>query len=230
MKKILLIIILLITCIFVNAGIGVGTSSIGALPVELVSFTAFSNSDGIILNWQTATEVNNYGFDIERRISNLEGNGSWEKVGFVEGNGNSNTPRSYSFTENYYLEGIIQYRLKQIDTDGKFKYSEVIEANNTLPEKFELSQNYPNPFNPSTTIAYSIAQDANVTIKIYDVLGNQIVVLIDEEQSAGNYQIVFNTASVKGGISSGVYFYRIQALGMDGTENFIATKKMAVLK
>ena len=143
------------TGVFTNSVYGIGLSS--ALPVELTSFTAEIQNNSIKLNWQTATEVNNYGFEIERSQNSV-----WVKIGFVKGNGNSNSAKVYSFTDAQKLSGKYSYRLKQIDNDGVFEYSKVIETYFELPETFNLSQNYPNPFNPITKIEYQLPATSNV--------------------------------------------------------------------
>jgi len=199
------------------AGIGVGYSGIGVLPVELTSFTAKQGINGVELQWVTATEVSNYGFDVER--ANAGKDAIWEKIGFISGHGNSNSPNNYSFTDNKPLDVKSQYRLKQIDKSGAFKYSNAIEAGAVIL-KYDLAQNFPNPYNPSTLIIYSIAAQSNVTIKIYNVLGKLITTLVNENKEAGNYQVSYNAA----GIGNGVYFYKIQA------GNFASTKKMLLLK
>jgi len=199
------------------------------LPVELTSFTAASTSsangeNNVVLNWQTATEVNNYGFEIERsevRSQNLE----WNKIGFVQGNGNSNSPRLFSFTDEYVPEGKYRYRLKQIDTDGKFEYSDIVEIDLTNPPlEFVLEQNYPNPFNPGTTIKYSLAKDSFVSLIVYDVLGNEVTVLVNEQQASGNYEVSFDGKSVSGDLTTGIYIYRL------GTGSFTSVKKMLFIK
>jgi len=218
-----------LTIIFVltlrlNAGIGVGTSAVGALPVELTTFAATATSDNIQLNWTTATEIDNYGFEILRQACLPEGkaqNDRWSLLGFVEGHGNSNSPKEYSFVDESVFPGFYQYRLKQIDTDGSFAYSEIIEIQfGVVPTKYVLEQNYPNPFNPTTVISYSIPTASNVSVKVFDVLGNLITTLVNQNQEAGNYKINFNS----GGLSNGVYFYKIQA------GSFIAINKMLLLK
>ncbi len=177
--------------------------STSPLPVELTSFSANIEGNKILLNWETATEVNNYGFEIEKQKSEINNkNSMWEKVGFVEGNGNSNSPKFYSYKDNSItISGKYFYRLKQIDIDGKFEYSDEIEVNISAPEEFNLSQNYPNPFNPVTTIKYQIpAQDQNdntsvltsVRLNVFDVLGNEIATLVNEKQNPGNYEVSFD--------------------------------------
>jgi Secretion system C-terminal sorting domain len=219
MKIIISIIILFSTQLF--AGIGVGYSSIGALPVQLSSFTAILNGNSVELHWTTATEVNNYGFDVERKSSQTSPiQTSWSKIGFVRGNGNSNSPKDYSFVDKSISNGKYSYRLKQIDTDGKFEYSNVVNIDINVSAKYFLNQNYPNPFNPSTIIAYSIPASSNVTLKVYNVLGKLVTTLVNKYQQAGSYRVYFDASF----LSNGVYFYRLQA------GNFSATNKMLLLK
>lgn len=194
------------------------------LPVELISFTGKIIGKKILLNWQTATEINNYGFEIERSW----GNEIWKKIGFVNGNGNSNSPKDYSFMDNQPLEGVdIKYRLKQIDNDGQFEYSDIITLNFSITT-FELYQNYPNPFNPSTTVSWHSPIEGNVNIKIYDVLGNLVCEVINEHKSAGKNQIEFNAISQEKNIASGVYIYQIEISSDDFHHTMI--KKMTLLK
>ncbi len=195
-----------------------------ALPVELVSFTADVRQNSVILNWQTATEMNNYGFEIERSKEKSH----WGKIGFVEGNGTSNSPNEYSFTDVVSQSGKYFYRLKQIDIDGAYKYSNVVEVIVGSPEKFELRQNYPNPFNPVTTIEYSIpivkaknfSPQQKVELKIYDVLGREIATLVNKKQLPGNYSVKFDASN----LPSGVYIYSLRS------GSFVATRKMILLK
>src|ERR1035437_2483379 len=176
------------------AGIGVGYSIVGSLPVELTSFTAKQSVSGVELRWATATEVSNYGFDVERSyLLSPNDKTNWDKIGFISGHGNSNSPNSYSFIDNKPLSTKSQYRLKQIDKNGAFKYTNAIEAGAVIL-KYDLAQNFPNPYNPSTVITYSIATQSNVTIKIYNVLGKLITTLVNENKEAGNYQVNFNAA------------------------------------
>lgn len=208
---------------------GGGTFCSGPLPVELVSFNATAEDNIVELKWKTATEVNNYGFEVERKFGNDQSPVSnFTKIGFVAGNGNSNSPKEYSYEDKSPIGGNkFKYRLKQIDNDGKFEYSDIIEIT-VLPDKFELSQNYPNPFNPLTKIRLAIPnvlvsgtkQSTNVTLKVYDILGNEVATLVDEEKYAGVYEVSFDASQ----LSSGIYFYTLQA------GSFIETKKMIVLK
>lgn len=193
------------------------------LPVELTSFTAIAGKNGVQLNWSTATEVNNYGFEIERcvaQISNLCNN--WEKIGFVQGHGNSNSPKDYLFVDANPPAGKVLYKLKQIDFDGTFEYSNVVEVNVDTPQEFRLAQNYPNPFNPSTVINYQLPVDGNVTLKIYDMLGNEVATLVNQYQKAGSYNYTFSILHYT--LSSGVYYYRLQS------GNFVETKKFMLMK
>lgn len=196
--------------------------SIVPLPVELNSFTAASMSSAAVkLNWTTATEVNNYGFEVERQFAvNNNPLLVWETIGFVEGHGNSNSPKNYSFSDSEALEGTVQYRLKQIDIDGNFEYSDVVEIALSLPTEYNLAQNYPNPFNPTTKIEFSLPSENNVEIRIYNLLGSEITTLLNEKKKAGNHFVVFNGSY----FSSGVYFYKIVS------GNFSAIRKLTLLK
>ena len=195
------------------------------LPVELKSFTAVSNGNGVSLNWKTATEVNNFGFDVERK-SNDAGS-EWVKVGFVIGSGNSNSAKEYSFTESNIIAGKYSYRLKQIDRDGGAKYSSEVEVEiKPIPTEYVLQQNYPNPFNPSTVIKFSLPFDSRVSLKIYNLAGQEVKVLKDEVISAGAQEVQFKSQ----GLTSGVYFYRLNAESLDGKHNYTSVKKMTFLK
>jgi len=209
---------------------GGGTFCTGALPVELVSFNSIVSDNKVELNWITATEVNNYGFEVERGIGQKAiGNSAWEKIGFVQGNGNSNSPKEYRFTDNTTTSGLYAYRLKQIDNDGIFKYSSDVEVTvGQFPNDYSLNQNYPNPFNPETKIRYSIpivethggASVQNVLLKVYDMLGREVATLVNEVQEAGTYEVSFNGKS----FTSGAYFYRFQS------GNYVKINKMTLIK
>jgi hypothetical protein len=212
-------------------------SSKEPLPVELTSFAANEIAGKVILNWNTATEVNNYGFEIERTTTTghpeqandastpSPKNGSvaqhdWMRIGFVEGNGTTNAPKSYSFTDKS-ANGKILYRLKQIDRDGKFEYSQTIEVTAvTAPKEFALEQNYPNPFNPTTVISYQLPVSGNVSLKIFDILGKEVAVLVNEVKEAGSYSAQFDGTK----LSSGLYFYKLT------TNQFSSIRKMLLLK
>ncbi len=205
--------------LFVGTEDGIFRSN-STLPVELTSFTAAVNKNRIKLNWQTSTEVNNYGFDIERS-ENIPDNLEWEKIGFIPGNGNSNSPKDYTYVDVNPVGGSeFLYRLKQIDNDGQFEYSDIVEAE-LVPTEFALYQNYPNPFNPNTKIRYSLKDNTQfVSLVVYDVLGNEIKTLVNEEKPAGTYELTWSAAN----LPSGVYFYRLQA------GSYTETRKMSLLK
>jgi hypothetical protein len=200
---------------------------ISVTPVELSSFTAELNGTEVKLNWSTATEVNNYGFDLERQVGNRQlALSSWVNVGFVAGHGNSNSTKQYSFIDKNPTGGKkFSYRLKQVDIDGEFEYSPVVEID-IFPDQFLLSQNYPNPFNPSTRIKYQLPSNSYVKIKVYDMLGNELLTLINQEVEAGIYEIEFEM----NGFASGTYFYSLQAHIRGGSESFTSTKKMIILQ
>jgi hypothetical protein len=189
------------------------------LPVELVSFRGTATAQGVQLTWQTATERNNAGFEVQRRSENRGASAEWQVLGFVRGAGTTSEAQSYSFLDRT-ASGKVQYRLKQIDFDGQFEYSNVIEVDAGLPKVFALEQNYPNPFNPSTVMSYQLPVASNVSLKVYDVLGREVATLVNGRQEAGRYSVSFNAAS----FASGVYFYRLQA------GNFVQTKKMIMVK
>ncbi len=193
----------------------------GVLPVELSSFTSTLNGRNIRLDWTTATEKNNYGFEVERTtttghpeqanapIYDPVGKGNWTKIGFVEGNGTTNAPKSYSYTEKNISTGKYSYRLKLIDRDGKFEYSQQVEVTVSAPKIFALEQNYPNPFNPSTTINYQLPVAKHVSLKIYDAIGREVATLVNEVKDAGYYSAQFDGAR----FSSGIYFARLSSSG-----------------
>lgn len=194
------------------------------LPVELTSFTATAKGQGVELAWKTATEVNNYGFEVERKVSSLGSarDDKWAKIGFVEGAGNSNAPKEYSFTDALSANGKYLYRLKQIDRDGKFEYSHEVEVViSHLPQKFALMQNYPNPFNPATTISFTVPSVERATLKVYDLTGREVGTLFNEVANPGQtYHVVFNGK----GLASGIYIYVLQ------TPTFREVKKMQLIK
>jgi Secretion system C-terminal sorting domain len=189
----------------------------GAVPVELISFSASAAANVVTLNWQTATETNNRGFEIERSTTNT----TWSAIGFREGKGTTTEPQQYSYTDK--LSGTntskLYYRLKQIDFNGSFEYSNIAEVNFS-PLSFSLSQNYPNPFNPSTKIKYSIPQASKVVVKVFDMLGKEISTLVNDEKQAGTYELTWNAEN----LPSGVYYYRISS------GNYTAVKKMILMK
>jgi len=199
---------------------GSGTICDAPLPVELTSFTAELKNKSVTLKWETVTEVDNYGFDVERKT----GTGDWEKIGFVEGHGNSNSPKFYSFKDNHLNGGYkLYYRLKQIDTDGSFEYSEVINVY-VVPESYELAQNYPNPFNPVTNIKFSVPEQSRVKITVYNMLGEKVIELVNAEYEPGFYEIQFNSSASGFILSSGMYIYTLES------ESFRTIKKMMLLR
>jgi len=195
------------------------------LPVELTTFNAVSESNKVVLNWTTATERNNYGFEIERAEvdNNSYGSLPFFKIGFVQGHILSNSPKEYSFVDNTVSPGNkYSYRLKQIDNDGPTSYSKIIDVQTgVIPGGFILNQNFPNPFNPSTTIKFAFADNTKAELIIYDVLGNKIAELFNNNADAGRiYEVQFNASN----LSSGVYCYKLTGVNKTGI------KKMLILK
>ena len=149
------------------------------------------------------------------------------KIGFVQASGNSSSPKEYNYTDRKLNSAKYSYRLKMIDNDGTFKYSDIVEAEVEIPKEFSISQNYPNPFNPTTRIDFSIPEKGNVRISIFNALGEEIRVILNEEKDAGYYSVEINTSD----LPSGVYFYQLRAGSSSGSEQvFINTKKMLLLK
>jgi hypothetical protein len=187
------------------------------VPVELTSFTGNVNNLGqVILNWQTATELNNQGFEIERRIESSE----FRTIAFVEGAGTVTEIRNYSFIDKTADQGINYYRLKQVDFDGTFAYSDEVEVDVAAPLTFDLAQNYPNPFNPSTNIQFSIPESGNVKLSVYNLVGEEVAVLVNGFSQAGTFEVTFDASN----LSTGVYLYKLQSA------NSVQTMKMMLLK
>ena len=187
------------------------------IPVELVSFNASLNQSNVSLSWTTATELNNRGFSVQRKVST-----QWQDLGFVEGKGTTTEINSYSYIDDISSiesNGKIHYRLKQIDYDGSYAFSSEVLVMMT-PAEYKLSQNYPNPFNPVTRINFQLPYASHVTLKIYDVIGSEVATLVNEIKAAGNYNLDFNASS----LASGVYYYKLQA------GDFVQNKKMILLK
>jgi photosystem II stability/assembly factor-like uncharacterized protein len=192
-------------------------------PVELTTFTVSEKDNGAVLQWNTATEVNNYGFEIERRVVNGERQtvNSWVNIGFIKGAGTSNAPKVYSYSDAIGFSGRYIYRLKQVDNDGSYKYSNEAEVTIAVPKVFALSQNYPNPFNPSTTIEFTLAEDSHVSLKVFDMMGREVATLINQDLRAGEpHGAIFNASR----LASGMYFYRLE------TEKSSLVKKLMLLK
>ena len=186
------------------------------IPVELTSFTASVSGNNVTLNWITATELNNEGFDVLR--STVED--VWDEIIFVPGFGTTTEIQYYSFVDKNLASGQYSYRLKQVDFDGSFAYSDVVTVEVTNPVKYDLSQNYPNPFNPSTAIKFTLAKGGNVTLKIYNTLGEEVALLVNQVMESGNHEVNFDAFN----LGSGIYFYRIEA------GDFSQVKKMTLLK
>ena len=191
------------------------------IPVELTSFTANIHENDVMLSWVTATELNNSGFEIQRSLKTESEKAVWDKIGFIQGNGSSTESHAYSFTDaNIVKPGHYSYRLKQIDFDGKYAYSPIAEIDVNKPSRYYLSQNYPNPFNPTTTIEFSTPERSHVSLKVYDVLGNEVATLVNGWMESTNHKVIFNAAD----LASGIYYYTLT------TGNFTSTKKMILLK
>ena len=189
-----------------------------ALPVELTSFNAAIRNGLVDLKWETATEVNNYGFEVERKTATAD----WSKIGFVEGHNSTNSPKYYSYSDKPVGTGKIAYRLKQIDNDGQFEYSPVVEVLvDNLPNGFVLEQNYPNPFNPETSIRFALKEDTKTTLKVYNSLGAEIATLFDGTAEAGRYYDVKFSGS---DLASGFYIYKLVA------GEYVSVKKMLLMK
>jgi photosystem II stability/assembly factor-like uncharacterized protein len=192
-------------------------NSLVIVPVELAGFTASVRGSDVTLNWQTATETNNMGFEIERR----EVDADWVQLGYIEGKGTTTETSTYSFVDKNVLAGTYNYRIKQIDFDGSFEYYNLQNAVEVgVPDQYRLTQNYPNPFNPTTKITYSVPVDGFVSISIFNILGEKVTTLVNANVKAGHYEVTFDAA----GIASGMYLYRMES------GDFISVKKMMILK
>jgi hypothetical protein len=194
--------------------IGLATSLV--VPVELTSFTASADVKEVTLSWSTATELNNYGFEIQRKSLS----GEFATVAFVKGQGTTTQKNEYSFLDKNLDEGRYFYRLKQMDYGGQFSCSQIVEVEIRMLDKFTLEQNYPNPFNPTTTIGFGIPEKGNIKLSVLNILGEEIRVLLNEEKEAGYHSVDFDASE----LPSGVYFYKLQA------GNYINTKKMILLR
>jgi hypothetical protein len=198
-------------------GIRVTTVWADVVPVELVSFNAAANGSAVSLTWMTATETNNNGFSIERK----RGSGDWQAIGFVKGNGTTTQANNYSFSDrNIEAKASYSYRLKQMDFDGSYSYSKVVQVSSNLVNTFELKQNYPNPFNPSTQISFSLAKDGFVKLVVYNLLGQEVKTLINRNMEAGSYSMSFDAYDLQ----SGIYIYKLTSAGSS------LTKKMMLVR
>jgi WD40 repeat protein len=185
------------------------------IPVELITFRATVDKNNVTLLWRTATETNNQGFEVQR-----SSDGEFETIAFIEGHGTTTETQAYSYSDRNVNVGSYSYRLKQIDFDGTFEYSSVIETDVPAPAVFTLEQNFPNPFNPTTTIEFGVQNKSNVKITILNTIGEEVTVVLNEERESGFHKVEFNAEN----LPSGIYFYRLQA------GNFIETKKMVLMK
>ncbi len=186
------------------------------VPVELTSFSANFVDNFVNLSWITATELNNHGFEIQRRVAESD----FATIGFVRGEGTTTNHKDYSYIDNYLVDGKYFYRLKQVDYNGSYEYSNVIEVDVRSLNEYALEQNYPNPFNPITTIGYVLRERTNAKLVLLNAIGEEVSVLVNEEQDKGFHKVDFNATN----LSSGVYFYRIQA------GQFSDTKKLILMK
>ena len=219
----------LTTPVTLNSGSGyiyttLATSDGIPLPIELTSFSATSSNNNAILKWSTETEVNSSLFEIEKKKIDTE---IWQTVASVKASGNSNSPKNYNFIDQKLNSGRYLYRLKMIDNDGSFKYSNAVEAEVGLPKDFTVSQNYPNPFNPTTSIDYQIPFDSKVTLELYGISGEKVGTIINNELSAGYYTAEVNASELN--LASGVYLYRMSVTSNAG-QNFMSVKKLMLMK
>ncbi len=197
-------------------GIRIGSSWSDVVPVELASFIATVKNNGVSLNWITATELNNAGFEVQRKQENT----NWNKIAFIDGHGTTTSPNIYSYYDGNLSSGKYSYRLKQINYDGSYEYSKVVEASIGLPAKVGLSQNYPNPFNPSTVITYSLPESGHTTLIVFNALGQEVSTLVNGFVEAGKHNVEFKAS----GFSSGIYYYRLDS------NDLTLMKKMMLLK
>lgn len=193
----------------------------GVTPVELISFSSSLEFNDVALEWVTASESNNLGFEIQKSADGVVFN----KIGFVEGNGTTSNMSHYRFLDDDLVPGTYYYRLKQIDFNGNYEFSGVVQINTEIASAFQLYQNYPNPFNPATTISYSLSQAAHVNLEVFNVTGQEIYKLVDSEQNAGSYVITWNGRNNAGrNVASGLYYYRLE------TEGFSQFRQMLLVK
>jgi hypothetical protein len=193
------------------------------IPVELSSFSTKVLNNSVQINWSTATELNNLGFEIQRTNDRTFSN--WDILGFVNGMGTTSEPQFYSFIDDNLTSGKYYYRLKQIDFDGTYEFSHIIEVEILNPNEFNLSQNYPNPFNPFTKIKFTSPVDAFIKLSVYNITGEKIIDVINKFYNAGNYEISFDGSD----LNSGIYFYRIEIIGIDGSF-YSDIKKLSLIK
>ncbi len=212
-----------IAAIDVHGNVGSPSNELNetALSLELTSFAVSANRRNANIAWSVATETNNFGYEIERRSMDTDGN-NFQRVGFVEGNGTSQSARQYSYSDKNVGSGIFSYRLKQIDRNGQYTFSRTVEVTmGVAPNVFELAQNYPNPFNPTTNIEFTVPVTSEATLKVFNAIGQEVATLFDGIAEAGEYhQRAFDAKN----LSSGIYFARLKS--GDKTE----MKKMMLIK
>ena len=194
-------------------------NAVSEVPVEMTSFTATAQQANALLAWSTATEVNNFGFNIERRAI---ASSAWAKVGFVAGNGTSNATHNYTYADNNLSAGTYAYRIKQIDNDGTFKYSASTEVTVAgVPKELKLYGNYPNPFNPSTKVQFTVPENGNARLSVYNILGQEVATLFSGAAEAGNlYTANFNASRM----ASGLYFSVLEFGSQRITHKMLMTK------
>jgi len=189
--------------------IGASDPIAASLPVELADFSYSIENETVVLNWQTKSETNNSGWEIESRQRTTDNgqqkNTEFRKVGFVAGKGTTTEKQEYSFPVSSLQSSasVVEFRLKQIDLNGKFTYSKILTVENK-PAKFELLGNYPNPFNPTTTLKFTLPSDSKINITVFNILG-QKVFSQEAEFKAGTILLPFDASR----LSSGMYFYSI---------------------
>ncbi len=192
------------------------SKKVNIVPVELSSFTASVKNNSVELNWTTVTETNNREFEIQRSIDKT----NFTKIGSVKGHGTTTEKHNYSFVDENAYPGLNYYRIKQIDLNGRFEYSNIVNVKASGLNTYKLDQNYPNPFNPSTKIQYAIGSRQYVSLKIYDMLGREVATLVNETKDPGNYTVLFNA----GMLTSGIYIYKMRA------GSFVESRKLILLK
>jgi hypothetical protein len=191
--------------------------------VEIISFQAVASGNTVLLKWVTARETNCYGFRPERK---KPGESNWFETGFVPGSGTANSLHTYTFTDHINALGRYTYRIRQIYGDGKYRFFGNAEIEILAPGGFRLEQNYPNPFNPSTTIRFSLPVRCRVRLQFCNTLGQVVAEILDGELPPGSYEKIWNV-----GLTSGLYFYRLEAISVDDlNKRFVDVKKMILLK
>ncbi len=207
-----------------NADDAIEDWNMGNVPVELTSFAALLDGNKANLQWSTATETNNQGFEIQRKIVKNGNESDWNLIAFKQGFGTTTEPQQYVYQDdlsNVHAEKIY-YRLKQIDFDGKFEFTDEVFIESFVPKEFGLEQNYPNPFNPTTSIKFNLPNADFVSLKVYDIIGNEVAALVNETKEAGSYEINFDASD----LSSGAYLYVLKG----SNSNSVDVKKMILIK